>query len=168
MEFNIGDRIKVKEYSELSDNQKAKKGDNPRCFTSRKACLCGLMGKIVDKMYSEAYDVFIYRVQFDGFNSPSSASFTADAFYILLPIEEVEYTYDIKVEDNVVVANLYEVRGEEKKWIARGHGHILNDGVNGFAQAASYALKKIYEKLNGGSLESRPDFRLNRNGGDPV
>ena len=34
----------------------------------------------------------------------------------------------------------------------KGHAHLLHDGVVGYAQAASYALKKIYEKLNGGLL----------------
>ena len=166
MEFNIGDRIKVKEYRELSDDQKSKRNENPRCFTSRKACLCGLVGKIVDKMYSEAYDAFVYKVLFDGCELPSSSSFTADAFHLLPAKDHVEYTYDIAVEDNVVVANLYEIRGGERKWIARGHGHILNDGINGYAQAASYALKKIYEKLNGGNVLPKSTFRFNRIGGD--
>lgn len=155
MEFNIGDRIKVKEYSELSEDQKSKRNENPRCFTPRKACLCGLIGKIVDKMYSEAYDVFVYKVLFDGCENPSASSFTADAFHLLPEKDEVEYAYDIVMQDNVVIANLYEIRNGERKWIARGHGHVFHDGVNGFAQASSYALKKVYEKLNGGSVSPR-------------
>lgn len=166
MEFNIGDRIKVKEYNELTEDQKSKRNESPRCFTARKACLCGLVGKIVDKMHSEAFDVFTYKVLFDGCEEPSAASFTADAFHLLPAEDQVEYTYDIAVEDNVVVANLYEVRDGNRKWIARGHGHILNDGVLGYAQAASYALKRIYTKMNGGSVLPSSDFRFNRNGDD--
>lgn len=59
-------------------------------------------------------------------------------------------TYDIKLEylENLVVARLYEKH--EDGWrdeIAKGHGHIFHDGALGIAQAASYALKKLYQKL---------------------
>lgn len=36
--------------------------------------------------------------------------------------------------------------------IESGMGLILRDGTVGIAQASSYALKKIYEKLNGGKV----------------
>lgn len=59
-------------------------------------------------------------------------------------------TYDIKFEylENLVVARLYEKH--EDGWnneISKGHGHIFHDGALGIAQAASYALKKLYQKL---------------------
>ena len=62
------------------------------------------------------------------------------------------YTYDFEFLDNLVIARLYEVV-EDKKWeIARGHGHIIHEGLVGIAQASSYALKKILEAVNNGSL----------------
>jgi hypothetical protein len=56
------------------------------------------------------------------------------------------------VADNVVIAVLYAVVGDTKTEIARGHGHIMHEGVLGIAQASSYALKRIYMDLNGGSI----------------
>ena len=61
-----------------------------------------------------------------------------------------EYTYEIERVENVVIARLYEVEGDIKTELAVGHGHIFHEGALGVAQAASYALKKIYEKIGGG------------------
>lgn len=60
-----------------------------------------------------------------------------------------KYTYEIEHVDNTVVARLYEVKGDVKTEIAIGHGHIMHEGVLGVAQAASYALKRIYMNLGG-------------------
>ena len=54
--------------------------------------------------------------------------------------------------NNVVVARLYETKDGEEKEIAKGHGHIIHEGAIGIAQASSYALKRIYEDLNGGHM----------------
>ena len=51
--------------------------------------------------------------------------------------------------ENLVVGIMYEVKGSTKTEIVRGHGHIIHEGALGKAQAASYSLKKIYEKLGG-------------------
>ena len=32
----------------------------------------------------------------------------------------------------------------------RGHGHIIHEGAMGIAQASAYALKKIWQKMEGG------------------
>ncbi len=61
----------------------------------------------------------------------------------------VSYTYEIEHLDNVIVARLYEVKDDIKTEIAIGHGHIMHDGVLGVAQAASFALKRIYMNLGG-------------------
>lgn len=57
--------------------------------------------------------------------------------------------YDFEVAGNVVIARLIDDHGNE---LQRGHGHIIHEGIKGFTQAASYALKKIFEKYNGGQL----------------
>lgn len=68
----------------------------------------------------------------------------------IVPLKEaVAYTYELEHLDNLVVARFYEVSGEAKTELARGHGHVIHEGAVGVAQAASYALKKIYEKLGG-------------------
>ena len=63
--------------------------------------------------------------------------------------EAVAYTYELEHLENMVIARFYEVKGECKSELCRGHGHIIHEGAIGVAQAASYALKKIYEKLGG-------------------
>jgi hypothetical protein len=52
----------------------------------------------------------------------------------------------------VVVAKFYELGDDYKEEIARGHGHIIHEGKIGIAQAASYALKKILQKLSENNL----------------
>ena len=61
----------------------------------------------------------------------------------------IKYCHEFEYLDNVVVAIFYEIKGEVKTEIARGHGHIIHEGTIGIAQASSYAVKRIYQKLNG-------------------
>lgn len=162
MEYNIGDKVKVKEWNEIPEELKvATTSGDPRLFSKGKAKLCGLVGTIVDKMYSEAYCTFLYRIHFDQKEVTSHTFFAEDIIKPLPSKEPVKYKYEIEESDSVVVAVLYEVRGNEKTLIERGHGHILHDGVTGYAQAASWALKKIYQKVNGDL--PRIGYRFNRN-----
>lgn len=76
-------------------------------------------------------------------------------FYSAEDLEAIksEYRYDIiKADTNVVVAVLYEIVNGKEVEVARGHGHIMHSGVVGYAQAASYALKKILCNINGGEI----------------
>lgn len=76
-------------------------------------------------------------------------------FYSAEDLEGIksEYRYDIiKADTNVVVAVLYEIVNGNDVEVARGHGHIMHSGVVGYAQAASYALKKILCNINGGEI----------------
>ena len=151
--WNIGDRVKVKDWCDIDDCLKTKRTDaNPHYWSTGKARNCGLIGRIVDRLYSEAFDCYVYTVQFDGQDIPSRSKFDCDAFESVPDVPEAKYHYNIQETDGLVVAILYETVGDEEKEVARGHGHIIHDGVNGFAQASSYALKKLYEKINGGSL----------------
>lgn len=147
MEFNIGDRIKVKAYEDIPSELKCKVTDgNPHLWSSGKAKVCGLAGTVTDKMYSTAYECDIYKITFEGQRYPSRSLLDAES---LVPYEEelppLEYTFEIEQADTVVVVRM--LCGDEE--IVRGHGHIIHEGILGIAQATSYALKKIYEKLGG-------------------
>lgn len=150
MEYNIGQKIKVKTWEELPVEMKTNDSvdGNPKMWTKGKARNCGRVGVITDKLYSEAHDCFVYHIRFNGQNLDSKSSYTQEA---LLPIAEEEdgnWRYEFGISEDVVVVTLYE--GDRE--VMKGHAHLLHDGVVGYAQAASYALKKIYEKLNGGLL----------------
>lgn len=88
-------------------------------------------------------------MHFDGCSKPSSVDFTEEAL-ILNPVSRMKkaYHYEFEFLDDVVVAVLYEDWEIIKKEVARGHGHIIHEGVEGIAQAASYALKRIYYKIS--------------------
>lgn len=141
MEFKIGDRVTVKEYESIPQKHQSK----------GVARLSGKQGTVMDKLYSEVNEGFIYKVHLDGYDRPSNKMFTEEQLYILIPIP-TEVKIEFEHLDNVVVAKLFEVVGDTKTEIARGHGHIIHDGTLGIAQAASYALKKLYEKMNGGTI----------------
>jgi len=147
--FNIGDRVKVKNWEEIDDHLKVKTASgNPHWWTAFKAKNCGCIGTVVDRLYSEAYSCQVYTVHFDGQDNPSRSSFD-DESLVAVPDESIkEWNYEIICENGVVVAKLY----EDGQLIESGHAHILHDGIKGYAQASSYALKKIYEHLNGGTL----------------
>jgi hypothetical protein len=139
--YNIGDRVVIRAYEDTPVESR----------TKGMARLSGKKGTIVDKLYSECFDGFVYTIKFDDFDMPSKKLWTEEMLYILKEIP-VRYEYEFDYLEDVVVARLCEVKGEEKTEIERGHGHIIHEGALGIAQAASYALKKIYEKMNGGTL----------------
>ena len=146
-EFYIGDRVRVKDYTEVSDVQKAKTiKDKPYMWNAGKAKIAGKEGVIVDKLYSEAHSRFIYFLHLDGYEIKSHAQFDGDSLEVIQN-EPITYCHEFEYLDNVVIARFYEVRGDQKTELARGHGHIMHDGAFGIAQASSYALKKIMDKI---------------------
>lgn len=137
MKFNIGDKVRVKPYEKIPlDVRNRGLGKS-----------AGREGEIADIVYSKANDCTLYKIHFDGDFYCSRTDFPEDAFDLVSDLEQPTYTYEFEFLDNVVVAKLYEVTEDSKIEIARGHGHIIHDGVVGVAQAASYALKKIFFKL---------------------
>ena len=140
MEFKIGDRVKVNYYNELPDSLKNRSVGR----------LCGKSGKVVDKLWSVAKDCTVYKVLLDGKTVASYIDFTEDSISLIrLTLNKSEsFKYEFDYCDNVVVAVLYEDSDLGKKEVARGHGHIIHEGVEGIAQASSYALKMIYYKLS--------------------
>ena len=139
MEYSIGQRVRINSYSNLPEAMK----------TSGVSKVCGLDGEIVDKLYSEANGGHFYKIKMDGAKKPSSVDFIDGSFDIIedYPVP-VDYAHEFEYLENLVIARFYEVYEDgTKEEIAKGHGHIIHDGVVGIAQASSWALKKIYEKV---------------------
>lgn len=66
----------------------------------------------------------------------------------LVEKENFNITVEIKILDEVVVG-IIKKDGEE---IHRGHGHRIHEGEDGIVQAISYAFKKCWESINGGTI----------------
>ena len=142
MEFNIGDRVRVRKYEDIPEELR-----NRGLGKS-----AGRDGEIVDILWSNAKDTYVYRIHFDECDTPSRTDFVEGTFDLVSELDKPTYTYEFEFLENLVIARLYEIVGDQKYEVARGHGHIFHDGINGIAQASSYALKKIYEELNGGHV----------------
>lgn len=154
MAFKIGDRVRVKDYEDIPDNLKVKNADgNPSLWSCGKSRCCGQKGEIVDIMYSTAYEKYIYRIHFDEQEYRSRADFTEEALE-LLKEDNVSYHFDIDyADDNVVIAIMYEDHEDgSSEEIARGHGHIIHEGAFGVAQATSYAMFKLYNRMKENNL----------------
>lgn len=137
--FNIGDRVRIRPYDELPDEVKSR-ATGP---------LCGKEGEVVDIVYSNAKHRLFYAIHLDGYDKPSAKMFTEESIEFVPEEVPVIYRHDIEYLDNVVVARLIEIDGDGNETeIAKGHGHIMHDGALGIAQAASYALKRIYFSLS--------------------
>lgn len=136
MEFNIGERVRVKKYDDLPEAIKNKAMGK----------LCGKDGEIVDKLWSGAKGCYIYKIRFDGCGITSSVDFPTKSIDLISELDKKTYTFTLEVLDNLVLARLFEGDEESKTEIARAHGHIIHEGVVGITQAASYALKKIHQK----------------------
>lgn len=150
IELNIGDRVRVKDYTDISDTNKAKEiKDKPYMWNQGKARLCGSEGVIVDKLYSEAHSRFIYFVHLDGYEKTSHAQFDGESLELIVE-DPVTYSYEFDYLDNKVVARFYEVKGDKKTELGIGYGFIYEDGAVGIAQASAFALKKIWQSMEDG------------------
>lgn len=134
MEFNIGDKVRVRPYEKLTDDIKNK----------GLAKAAGKEGEIVDVVYSNAKDIYIYKIRFDDCKMISRTDFPEGSLDLVSDLEPATYTYEIEVLENLVVARLYQVEDGKKTEVAKGHGHIFHDGAYGVAQAASYACKRLW------------------------
>lgn len=134
MEFNIGDKVRVRPYEKLTDDIKNK----------GLAKAAGKEGEIVDVVYSNAKDIYIYKIHFDDCKMISRTDFPEGSLDLVSDLEAATYTYEIEVLENLVVARLYQVEDGKKTEVAKGHGHIFHDGAYGVAQAASYACKRLW------------------------
>ena len=137
MEFQIGQRIKVKEAQTLLEAES-------RLFNSRTSRRSGMTGEIVDRLYSEANECYVYSVLFDGESVPSRCKFTEG---------EIEYeeclVKEIKFEVFRKGNSMYVTRFEDGEAIDCAYGHIMHDNTIGITQAASHAIRTMYKKLKG-------------------
>lgn len=134
--FTIGDRVRVKDYNDIPEEHK----------TRGLAKMCGEIGTIEDVFYSSAQECDLYAIQFD--NYANSQKLYQEELLEAVD-ESVSYEYEFEYLENVVVARLYEVTETTKTEIGMGHGHIFHEGAVGIAQAASYAMKRLYYKMAG-------------------
>lgn len=104
-------------------------------------------GVIVDKMHSEKSGKTLYEVEFNIYGKKATKMCAEDQLEV---VEEIIHDIDFKFEvaDNVVICTAIEDGVE----IGRGHGHIIHEGRIGVVQASSYALKRLYERMNGGTI----------------
>lgn len=140
MTYEIGTRVRTKNYCDLPEEMRIRGGISKTC---------GLDGEIIDRLYSESRGDYVYRIRFDGARIASTAQFMDGSFDVIeddpLP---VTYKHEFEYLENLVVARFYEVYEDGTQVeIAKGHGHIFHDGALGIAQAASYALKKLYQSM---------------------
>lgn len=123
-EFNVGDRVKSFDYE--------------------------LDGVVEDKLFSHKSGEWVYTVRLE--DHASKNEFTVAVFGSdLEAVGEKTYRWEVfQADNNVVVAVMYEVVDGVEQEIDRKHGHIIHPGEIGVAQAASYAMKRIYIGMNGG------------------
>ena len=138
-EFNIGDVVIVKDYLDVPEDLR----------TNGMARLSGERGTIIDKLFSEGTNCYVYTIKFDNFEAVSHKKWRSEHLDKYVE-KKVSYRLDMDVADNVVIAILIEQSedGSETE-IARNHAHIIHEGVFGIVQALSYATKKIYERMGG-------------------
>lgn len=110
-------------------------------------------GIIVDKLFSETSGETCYKVHLVGSDYTLKSLFEEED---LEPVEEkpeYSFTFDIADDErNIVIAIIRKTVGDVTTEIGRGHGHIIHDGDDGIVQAASWALKKIWQDMNGGRV----------------
>ena len=120
-------------------------GDRVRIYATN---LCGTVSDVLE---SKSTNETRYLVDLDGSDAYASNNMVYRERE-LEPFQEKrkDYKFEIEMADNVVIAVAY----EDGRAIARGHGHIMHYNLIGFAQAASYAMRKCYEAL-GGTFQKR-------------
>ena len=106
----------------------------------------GEVGVVIDKMLSELKKDYVYMVKYE----KSSGMFAVDADDIEAFISPKEYRVETEIADNVVIGIIYEINGDLKTEVCRGHGHIIHEGAEGIAQACAYAYKKAFLEIDNG------------------
>ena len=117
----------------------------------RVTTISGLEAVITDKMYSEKKSAYYYGIQYNGMKEEEDDLFSEDQLQLYTE-EPPQYEVDTVIEEGVVVVAIYEVTKNNKTLKARGHAHILHDGVLGIVQATSYASRRALLGINNNSV----------------
>lgn len=148
-EWNIGDKVRTLRMDEIPQERKATRSKyGPNIWATSKYRLAGAVGETVDKMYSEAYGEYLYKLHFDGARRIGTSVFVGDDLREIEP-EKVDFRVEFEYLDRVVVARA--MSGDKQLGI--GHGHLLHGGALGLMQAASYAAKRCYMSMGGKFLK---------------
>ena len=135
MSYQIGEIVRVKDKEELGQAEN-------RLFASKASVRSGETGVIVDRLYSEANNCYVYSIKFEGECVASKARFTED---------EIEYPIyiapDIEVKVQRDGRQMVAIMYEDGKEIGRAYGGIKYDNHIGIAQATSFAMKSLYYKF---------------------
>lgn len=129
-------------------------GDKVVISHSPMAHATGKKATVIDRMYSELANSNVFRVQIDGVRYPEATTYKESDLSLAndSTLNYSAYKVEVEVAENIVVATMYKIDNGKKEIVNCGHGHIMHDGCIGIAQATSYACKKLYERINGGSL----------------
>lgn len=106
-------------------------------------------GKIIDRFFSEKNGSTHYYIEFDN----GDREFCMED--VVLPIQEFnadDCAFSVDIAGNVVVLVLRDGSGKE---IARGHGHLIHEGILGLAQAMSYAAKRLFYNAGGALITKK-------------
>ena len=142
-EWNIGDQVKVIDREAIPADRRVKiAGGDPALWTAVKSRLAGMVGEVVDKLYSEKNGCYVYKLQLVGFDRVSHAQFVCED---LEDLPKSKLRFEVEIFENVVCARLYD--GDVQLGI--GHGHVFHEGALGVMQAGSYAMKRCYENMGG-------------------
>ena len=118
--FNIGEEVRVKLTDEI--------------------------GIITDRMVSEAKRCFMYIIKAHRTGRIIMKEESALERYV----KAKEYRVETEIADNVVIGIIYEIDGDLKTEVCRGHGHIIHEGAEGIAQACAYAYKQAFTAIDSG------------------
>ena len=144
-EWNIGEKVKVIDREAIPADRKVKiTNGNPALWTGVKSRLAGVVGEVVDKLYSEGSSCYVYKLHLEGFDRTSNALFIADDLEEP-PKPQANLRFEVKILEDVVCARMLD--GETQLGI--GHGHVIHGGTLGVMQAASFAMRRCYESMGG-------------------
>lgn len=137
-------------------------GDKVVISHSPMAHATGKRATVIDRMYSELANSNVFRVQIDGARCPEATTYKESDLSLAndSTLNYSAYRVEVEVAENIVVATMYKVDNGKKEIVNCGHGHIMHDGYIGVAQATSYACKKLYERVNGGSLTTNTQSNI--------
>jgi hypothetical protein len=104
----------------------------------------GRDGVVIDKMFSEAKKAFFYEIETSGY------SVLLEEDDIEMFASKKEYQVETQIADNVVIGIIFEIDGDQKTEVCRGHAHIIHEGAEGIAQACAYAYKRAFMQIDSG------------------